>query len=80
MLGVPYVPVTANMLALGPLGLIPFPAKMRIRVLDPVHFDVPPDQDRYSKSRIMDEAEAIRVKLQETLYDMLRTRQSVWFG
>ena len=46
----------------------------------PVHFDVPPDQERYSKSRVMDEAEAIRVQLQETLYDMLRQRRSVWFG
>jgi 1-acyl-sn-glycerol-3-phosphate acyltransferase len=81
LLGVPYVPITANMLLLGPLGaLVPFPAKMRLRVLDPIRFDVPPDQDRYSKSRIMEEAEEIRVKMQETLYDMLRNRRSVWFG
>ncbi len=81
LLGVPYVPITANMLLLGPLGLmLPFPAKFRVRVLEPVTFDVPPDQERYSKSRIMDEAEAVRVKLQETLYDMLRGRRSVWFG
>ncbi|MHB1912838.1 MAG: lysophospholipid acyltransferase family protein, partial [Acidimicrobiales bacterium] len=80
MLGVPYVPVTANMLMLGPLGLLAyFPAKFRLRVLDPVRFDVPPDQERYSKSRIMDAAENVRVDLQETLYDMLRQRRSVWF-
>ena len=80
-IGAPYVPITANMLLLGPLGaLLYFPAKFKLRVLDPVTFDVPPDQDRYSKSRVMDEAEAIRVQLQETLYDMLRTRRSVWFG
>jgi 1-acyl-sn-glycerol-3-phosphate acyltransferase len=80
MIGAPYVPVTANMLMFGPLGLLPFPAKMRLKVLDPVSFDVPPDQERYSKSRVMDEAEAIRLALQETLYDMLRARRSVWFG
>jgi hypothetical protein len=75
------VPLTANMLMLGPLGLVGyFPAKFKLRVLDPVHFDVPPDQERYSRSRIMDEAEAIRVGLQENLYDMLRQRRSVWFG
>ena len=76
------MPVTANMLLFGPLlGLVVyFPAKFKLRVLDPVHFDVPPDQERYSKSRVMDEAEAIRVRLQETLYDMLRQRRSVWFG
>ncbi|HEX4082635.1 MAG TPA: lysophospholipid acyltransferase family protein, partial [Acidimicrobiales bacterium] len=65
-IGVPYIPLTANVLALGPAGLlIPFPAKFKLRVLDPVHFDVPPDQDRYSKSRVMDEAERIRSDLQE---------------
>jgi len=80
-LGVPYFPVTANLLAMGPLGAVmPFPAKFKLRVLDPVHFDVPPDQDRYSKSRIMEESERIRTRLQEAVYDMLRDRRSVWFG
>jgi 1-acyl-sn-glycerol-3-phosphate acyltransferase len=81
-IGLPYVPITANHLLFGPLlgTLAYFPAKFKLRVLDPVTLDVPPDQDRYSKSRIMDEAEAIRVSIQETLYDMLRERHSVWFG
>jgi len=80
-LGVPYVPVTANMLAFGPLGVfLYFPAKFKLRVLDPVTFDVPAGQERYSKSRVMDEAESIRLHLQETLYEMLRERRSVWFG
>lgn len=81
LFGVPYVPLTANMLLLGPLGLFtPFPAKIRFRVLDPVRFDVEPDQARYPKSRVYDEAEAIRLRLQEALYEMLAARQSVWFG
>jgi 1-acyl-sn-glycerol-3-phosphate acyltransferase len=82
LLGVPYVPVTANMLVFGPvLGLVvPFPAKFRLRVLEPVVFDVPPDQERYARSRVMEAAEAIRVRLQEAIYDMLRERRSVWFG
>ena len=81
LLNVPYVPITANMLLFGPLGaLLYFPSKFRIKVLDPVHFDVPADQERYSRSRVMDEAESIRVRMQETLYDMLRNRKSIWFG
>src|SRR5437763_14474182 len=69
VLGVPYVPITANMLAFGPLGLVlPLPAKIKVRVLDPVEFDVPPDQERYSRSRVMEEAEAIRVRIQDALY------------
>ena len=81
-LGVPYVPITANMLAFGPIGMwMPFPAKIKIRVLDPVPFDVEPDQPRYSRSLIMDESERIRQQIQEALYDMLRQpAQSSWFG
>ena len=80
-LGVPYVPITANLLAMGPLGVVvPFPAKFKLQVLDPVHFDVPADQERYSKSRIMEESERIRSYIQESVYDMLRDRRSVWFG
>jgi 1-acyl-sn-glycerol-3-phosphate acyltransferase len=84
VLGIPYFPITANMFAfagLGPLGaLLHLPVKIRIRVLDPVHFDVEPDQPRYSRSLIMDESERIRQQIQDALHDMLRQRQSVWFG
>lgn len=81
LLNVPYAPLTANMLLLGPLGLmVPFPAKMRFRVLDPVHFDVHPDQPRYSRSLILNQAEQIRNQMQAAIYDMLRARRSVWFG
>lgn len=80
-LGLPYFPITANMLAFGPVGAVTyFPAKFKLRVLPPVHFDVNPDQPRYSKSRIMDESESVRDKIQQALFDMLRKRRSVWFG
>ncbi len=80
-LHLPYFPVTANALVLGPLGYITyFPAKLKLRVLDPVRFDVEPGLERYSRSRVMDEAEGIRATLQEALHDMLRERRSVWFG
>jgi 1-acyl-sn-glycerol-3-phosphate acyltransferase len=81
ILNVPYVPLTANMLVFGPLGLLGyFPAKFRIRVLPPVHFDVPPGEDRYSRARVMEASESIRGQIQEALYDMLRKRRSIWFG
>ncbi len=80
-LGLPYVPVTANLLVFGPVGLLlHFPVKLKLRVLDPVTFDVPQGQERYSKSRVMEEAESIRLRLQESLYEMLRERRSVFFG
>ena len=74
-------PITANALLMGPLGYVTyFPVKMKFRVLDPVTFDVEPGQDRYSRSRVMDEAETIRATLQDALHDMLRERRSIWFG
>ena len=77
----PYAPLTANMLAFGPLGgIVYFPAKFKIRVLPPVAFDVEPGQERYSRSRVMAESERIRRQIQDALYDMLRRRKSVWFG
>ena len=61
LLNIPYFPITANMLAFGPAGLgIYLPAKFRLRVLPPVHFDVHPDQERYPRALVMEEAEKIR--------------------
>jgi 1-acyl-sn-glycerol-3-phosphate acyltransferase len=82
LLRVPYLPVTANSLVFGPLlGMVAyFPAKFRLRVLPPATFDVPSGQARYPRSRVMEEAEAIRASIQEALYDMLSRRRSVWFG
>ncbi|MDQ6839863.1 MAG: acyltransferase family protein [Actinomycetota bacterium] len=81
LLSIPYVPLTANMLLLGPFGLLGyFPAKFKLRVLEPVRFDVPPDQEHYSRSAVFDAAEGIRHSMQQNLYDMLRHRRSVWFG
>ncbi|MDQ1355798.1 MAG: hypothetical protein QOG44_171 [Acidimicrobiaceae bacterium] len=78
----PYFPLTANMLAFGPLlgPFVYFPAKFKLKVLDPVTMDVAPDQDRYSRSHIMDVSEGIRQSLQEALLGMLADRSSVWFG
>jgi 1-acyl-sn-glycerol-3-phosphate acyltransferase len=81
LLNIPYFPVTANMLLFGPAGLLVyFPSKFKLRVLPPVHFDVPPNQERYSRGRVVDEAERIREQIQHALYDMLRARRSVWSG
>ena len=80
VLHLPYFPVTANM-ALGPLGAMGyFPAKFRLRVLDPIRFEVPPDQPRYSRSRVMDESELVRERIQSARFEMLPERRSVCFG
>ncbi len=86
VLGLPYLPLTLNHVLLTPIlgpilsSVAYLPAKFKLRVLDPIYFDVPPDQQRYSRSKVMDEAESIRLKIQEALYDILRHRKSPWFG
>ncbi|HVW33697.1 MAG TPA: lysophospholipid acyltransferase family protein, partial [Acidimicrobiia bacterium] len=81
LLRLPHVPFTANMALLGPAGLfVYFPAKFKLRVLEPIRFDVEPGRERYPRSRVMDESEAIRTRIQDALYDMLAQRRSVWFG
>src|SRR5665213_2204205 len=80
-LKLPYFPVTVNSLLMGPIGYVTyFPVKIKLRVLDPITFEVEPGQERYSRSRVMDEAERIRAIMQDALHDMLRERRSVWFG
>jgi len=82
LLNVPYAPLTANMLLFGPIGglVMPLPAKFRLRVLPPVHFDVATNQPRYNRSVVMDHAEAIRTAIQDAVLEMLRARTSIWFG
>jgi 1-acyl-sn-glycerol-3-phosphate acyltransferase len=82
LVGLPYFPITANQFVYGPLlGYVaPLPAKFRVRVLPPVHFDVEPGRDRYNRGTVMDESERIRGLIQHEVDDLLRARRSVWRG
>lgn len=81
LLGTPYFPVTANLLAMGPLGIVmPFPAKIKISVLEPITFDVEPGLERYPRSLVLEEADRVRELIQEQVFDMLRSRRSIWRG
>jgi 1-acyl-sn-glycerol-3-phosphate acyltransferase len=77
-LGVPYVGLTANA-AIG-MPLLPFPAKVRFHVLDPIRFDAEPNQARYSRSRVMESADHIRGMIQDEIHTMLADRRSIWRG
>jgi 1-acyl-sn-glycerol-3-phosphate acyltransferase len=81
LLGTPYFPITANMLLMGAAGMvIPFPAKIKISVLEPITFDVEPGLERYPRSLVLDEAERVRSLIQEQVFEMLKHRRSVWTG
>jgi 1-acyl-sn-glycerol-3-phosphate acyltransferase len=79
--GIPYFPITPQMMVLGPFGAtVPFPAKFRLRVLKPVTFDVEPNKDRYSQSLVMGQAERIRDMIQTEVLEMVAERNSWWRG
>lgn len=78
--GLPYAPVTAQMLLGPPFLLAYFPAKFTVRFLPPVHFSDKPNMPRYSRARVMENADLIRDQIQQELWKMLRERKSVWFG
>lgn len=75
-------PITWNALVLGPLlgSAVHLPVKIRIRVLEPVVLDEPPELETYSRSLVMDQAESIRARMQEALDDLLRARANRWRG
>ena len=75
-------PITVNSLLFGPLlgAAAHFPAKIRVRVLPPIHFDEPPEQPPYSRSTLMNHAERIRGEMQTALDEMYAARKSKWVG
>ena len=76
------VPLTLNSVLFGPLlgAVAHFPAKIRARVLPPVHFDEPPERPSYPRSLLMDQAESIRSDMQGSLDEMMSARESIWRG
>ena len=80
LLGLPYFPITPTFPFLGPIGLLPAPAKWRIRFGEPIHFDsYGPEaaDDHVLVSRL---SERVRSSIQAMLDSGLRERRSVWFG
>jgi 1-acyl-sn-glycerol-3-phosphate acyltransferase len=77
--GLIYAPLTPTFPHLGPLAMLAYlPAKFRIRFLEPIRFDE--DDMHLDKSLVQTVAQDIRTRIQETVWDMVSERESVWFG
>ena len=80
-LGVPYVPITANLLAFGPLGVVtPFPAKFKLRCSTRSTSTCRRTRTGTPRAASWRSPSRSATQLQEAVYDMLRDRRSVWFG
>ena len=77
--GLIYFPLTPTFPHLGPLGMLGYlPAKFKLRFLEPIHFDAADMQN--DGALVQTVAHEVRARIQESLFDMLSTRRSVWFG
>ncbi|MEA2443550.1 MAG: hypothetical protein QOJ12_842, partial [Thermoleophilales bacterium] len=77
--GLIYAPLTPTFPHLGPLAMLAYlPAKFRIRFLEPIRFDE--DDMHLDKSLVQTVAQDIRTRIQETVWDMVSERESVWLG
>ena len=77
--GLLYFPITPTFPHLGPLGMLGYlPAKFKLRFLEPIHFDE--DGLHRDKALVQTVAHDVRARIQENLFDMLESRNSVWFG
>jgi 1-acyl-sn-glycerol-3-phosphate acyltransferase len=77
--GLLYFPITPTFPHFGLLGMLGYlPAKFKIRFLEPVPFHEEGLED--DKALVQTVAHDVRARIQESLWDMLAARKSVWFG
>ncbi len=71
----PAFPVTITFPWLGPLGMVPLPAKFRIRFGAPLPFRGAPEADN---EQIEVKVAKVKAAIRSMLKDMLRKRRSIW--
>jgi 1-acyl-sn-glycerol-3-phosphate acyltransferase len=77
--GLLYFPITPTFPHGGLLGMLGYlPAKFKIRFLEPIHFEE--EGMHEDKALVQSVAHEVRGRIQENLFEMVRTRKSVWFG
>lgn len=75
---VPFIPFTVTFPWLGPLGLIPLPAKIRIVFGKPIAFGKFKPRDAENEKLVDREALKVRNKIQRMLDVELAKRKSIW--
>ncbi|MFL5870576.1 MAG: lysophospholipid acyltransferase family protein [Solirubrobacterales bacterium] len=73
-MGAPFVPVTPTFPWLGPLGLIPLPARWRIEFCEPIDVSEHPPEAAEDRRLVFDISERVRETIQGRLYENLIKR------
>ena len=72
--GIPYIPITPTFPLLGPLGLLPVPARWSIQIGEAISPMSQPDRDT------LEIAEQVRNVVDRMIADLLLERRSIFFG
>ena len=74
----PWLPVTPLFPLLGPLGLLPLPARWSVRVSDPVsaHEEIKDPLDAVAINAV---AARIRDRIQKDVKELVEARSGAWF-
>ncbi|HEX9102678.1 MAG TPA: lysophospholipid acyltransferase family protein, partial [Polyangia bacterium] len=79
--GIPYLPVTPTFPFLGPVGLVPLPTKWFIAFGEPLYFNAEYGAEGANDRILVNKlAEQVRVRIQEMIDGLLKTRKSILFG
>ncbi len=78
LLGVPYIPVTPFFPWLGPLGLVPLPSKWLLEFGEPIRTDEIDADAADDPMLVFHVTDQVRETIQQTLYNLLMKRESVW--
>ena len=78
LLGVPYLPITPTFPWLGPLGMVPLPSKWLMEFGEPIRTDALPAGAAEDPMFVFNVTDQVRETIQQTLYSLLRERESVF--
>ncbi|HQR28634.1 MAG TPA: lysophospholipid acyltransferase family protein, partial [Nocardioides sp.] len=78
LLGLPYLPITPFFPLLGPLGLVPLPSKWLMEFGEPIRTDEFEPGAADDPMLVFNVTDQVREAIQQTLYALLRDRDSVF--
>ncbi|WP_310526071.1 lysophospholipid acyltransferase family protein [Nocardioides sp.] len=78
LLGMPYIPITPFFPLLGPLGLVPLPSKWLLEFGEPIRTDSYDAVEADDPMLVFNVTDQVRETIQQTLFTLLRERQSVF--
>ena len=78
LLGIPYIPITPLFPWLGPLGLVPLPSKWLMEFGEPIRTDEIDAGAADDPMLVFHLTDQVRETIQQTLYNLLMQRESVW--